>query len=57
MIFQSYALWPHMTAFQNVAYPLQSARVLTKREIAERVERVLELVGIGRSSALATRAR
>ena len=45
MIFQSYALWPHMTAFQNVAYPLQSRR-LKKREIAERVERVFELVGI-----------
>ncbi len=27
MIFQSYALWPHMTAFQNVAYPLQNRRV------------------------------
>ncbi|HEX7082819.1 MAG TPA: ABC transporter ATP-binding protein [Gaiellaceae bacterium] len=45
MIFQSYALWPHMTAFQNVAYPLQSARV-KRREIAERVDRVFELVGI-----------
>ena len=45
MIFQSYALWPHMTAFQNVAYPLQSRRV-KKREIAERVGRVFELVGI-----------
>jgi iron(III) transport system ATP-binding protein len=45
MIFQSYALWPHMTAFQNVAYPLQTRR-LKKREIAERVGRVFELVGI-----------
>ena len=45
MIFQSYALWPHMTAFQNVAYPLQGRR-LKKREIAERVGRVFELVGI-----------
>ena len=45
MIFQSYALWPHMTAFQNVAYPLQSRR-LKKKEIAERVGRVFELVGI-----------
>ena len=45
MIFQSYALWPHMTAAQNVAYPLQS-RKLKKKEIAERVERVFGLVGI-----------
>jgi len=45
MIFQSYALWPHMTAFQNVAYPLKNRR-LKKKEIAERVTRVFELVGI-----------
>ena len=45
MIFQSYALWPHMTAFQNVAYPLQGRR-MKKKEIAERVGRVFELVGI-----------
>ncbi|MFA9430230.1 ABC transporter ATP-binding protein [Egicoccus sp. AB-alg2] len=48
MIFQSYALWPHMTAFQNVAYPLESKRggKVGKDEIARRVRRVLELVGI-----------
>ena len=45
MIFQSYALWPHMTAFGNVAYPLQSRR-MKKKEVAERVARVFELVGI-----------
>ena len=45
MIFQSYALWPHMTAYKNVAYPLQNRR-LKKREISERVGRVFELVGI-----------
>jgi iron(III) transport system ATP-binding protein len=45
MIFQSYALWPHMTAAQNVAYPLQNRRV-KRKEIAERVDRVFELVGI-----------
>jgi iron(III) transport system ATP-binding protein len=45
MIFQSYALWPHMTAFQNVAYPLQGRR-LRKKQIAERVGAVFELVGI-----------
>ncbi|GHE08345.1 ABC transporter ATP-binding protein [Klenkia taihuensis] len=49
MIFQSYALWPHMTAFKNVAYPLQSrrGRKLGKDEIARRVRQALELVGVG----------
>ena len=45
MIFQSYALWPHMTAFENVAYPLRS-RKTRKTEIVERVHATLELVGI-----------
>ena len=45
MIFQSYALWPHMTAFENVAYPLRSRRV-DKGEVGERVVQTLELVGI-----------
>ncbi|MCO7218503.1 ABC transporter ATP-binding protein [Klenkia sp. PcliD-1-E] len=49
MIFQSYALWPHMTAFKNVAYPLQSrrGRKVGKDEIARRVRQALELVGVG----------
>lgn len=46
MIFQSYALWPHMTVFDNVAYPLRSQRKHNKRDIADRVERVLTMVGI-----------
>lgn len=47
MIFQSYALWPHLTAFDNIAFPLRSRRMgLSKAEIAEKVERVLELVGV-----------
>jgi iron(III) transport system ATP-binding protein len=46
MIFQSYALWPHMTVFDNVAYPLRGRRKPSKREISDRVERVLTLVGI-----------
>jgi iron(III) transport system ATP-binding protein len=45
MIFQSYALWPHMTVFDNVAYPLQ-ARGRRKRDTRADVERVLDLVGI-----------
>jgi putative spermidine/putrescine transport system ATP-binding protein len=45
MVFQNYALWPHMTVFKNVAFGLR-LRKLPKREINERVERVLELVGL-----------
>ena len=44
MVFQTYALWPHMTVFNNVAYPLQS-RHAPKGEIGGRVHRALELVG------------
>jgi len=46
MMFQSYAVWPHMSVFQNVAYPLKLRRV-SKAEIQERVRRILDLVGIG----------
>jgi len=45
MVFQSYAIWPHMTVAQNVAFPLK-ARRFPKREINERVRRVLDLVGL-----------
>ncbi|OGQ79261.1 MAG: hypothetical protein A3F90_02555 [Deltaproteobacteria bacterium RIFCSPLOWO2_12_FULL_60_19] len=47
MVFQSYAIWPHMTVFRNVAYPLQSMGI-AKGEIRRRVEHCLELVGLGR---------
>jgi iron(III) transport system ATP-binding protein len=47
MIFQSYALWPHLTVFDNVAYPLRNRRRgLSKAQIAERVDHVLGLVGV-----------
>jgi ABC-type Fe3+/spermidine/putrescine transport system ATPase subunit len=45
MVFQSYAIWPHMTVFENVAYPLQ-LRGLPKATISEKVTRVLDLVGM-----------
>ena len=45
MVFQSYAIWPHMTVFDNVAYPL-SLRGLARAAIRERVARVLDLVGL-----------
>lgn len=43
MVFQTYAIWPHMTVFDNVAYPLQT-RKLPKAEIRERVARTLKFV-------------
>ena len=45
MVFQSYAIWPHMTVFDNVAFPLQvkpRAERESKADIQERVHRVLE---------------
>ena len=43
MVFQSYAVWPHMTVFDNVAYPLQIKKV-DKAAIKQKVEHVLEVV-------------
>jgi iron(III) transport system ATP-binding protein len=45
MVFQSYALFPHMNIYKNVAYGLE-LRKLARGEIRERVERILELVGL-----------
>jgi ABC-type Fe3+/spermidine/putrescine transport system ATPase subunit len=45
MVFQNYALWPHMTVYKNIAFGLK-LRKLSKQEIRSRVERVLELVGL-----------
>ena len=46
MVFQNYALWPHMTVFENVAYGLK-LRKLPQIEIAERIRVVLEKVKLG----------
>ena len=43
MVFQSYAVWPHMNVYDNVAYPLQIHH-LPKEEIKTRVDRMLEIV-------------
>ena len=43
MVFQSYAIWPHMTVFDNVAYGLRVRRESSDR-IAEKVERALDMV-------------
>ena len=54
MLFQNYALFPHMTVAQNVAYPLRERKV-PKPEIARRVAEVLELVQlVGRDGAVPT---
>ena len=45
MVFQSYAIWPHMTVFDNVAFPLQEMRRrFSKKEIHEKVLKALSLV-------------
>ena len=46
MVFQNYALFPHMSVAGNVGYPLRLRKV-AKAEIAERVERALETVQLG----------
>src|SRR5215204_5685581 len=45
MVFQSYAVWPHMTVRQNVSYPLRHRRV-ARAEMKRKVDQVLELVGL-----------
>lgn len=45
MVFQSYALWPHMTVRSNVAFGLEE-RKTPAREIGDRVDRALDLVGL-----------
>ncbi len=45
MVFQNYALFPHMDVFQNIAFGLEM-RKLDKSQIIEKVNEVLELVGL-----------
>jgi len=45
MVFQSYAIWPHMTVFQNVAYPLAGSA--SRAEIRERVGSILDRLSLG----------
>jgi iron(III) transport system ATP-binding protein len=46
MVFQSYAIWPHMSVGGNVGFPLTIAGA-PKREVQERTRAILELVGLG----------
>lgn len=45
MVFQNYAVWPHMSVFQNIAYPLRLRKV-SRREQEQEVGRVLEMLGM-----------
>ncbi len=45
MVFQSYAIWPHMSVFENVAYPLR-VRKTPKSEVEDRTHAILKLVGL-----------
>jgi iron(III) transport system ATP-binding protein len=45
MVFQSYAVWPHMTVRQNVIYPLKH-RKMTRADANRKVDEVLQLVGL-----------
>jgi iron(III) transport system ATP-binding protein len=53
MVFQSYAVWPHMTVFDNTAFPLKMSheRKWSSKEIHERVTRTLETMGLGAFAA------
>ncbi len=52
MVFQSYALWPHMTVADNVAYPLRQGKTKpSKAEVADRVGSVLSTVGLDKYGA------
>jgi iron(III) transport system ATP-binding protein len=44
MVFQSYAIWPHMSVFENVAFPLREMRRFSRAEVKERVAHALRLV-------------
>src|SRR4029079_18691611 len=46
IVFQSYAVWPHMTVFDNLAFPLRVRR-MKRKAIGARVREVLELVDLG----------
>ncbi|MGB9593933.1 MAG: ABC transporter ATP-binding protein, partial [Anaerolineae bacterium] len=45
MVFQSYALYPHMTVFDNIAFPLRARRI-SKAEVKRRVEQTAALLGL-----------
>ena len=44
MVFQSYAIWPHMNVFDNVAFPLRIGQNIPRRDVSEKVRKALALV-------------
>ena len=46
MVFQSYALYPHMSVYGNISYPLKIQKI-DKSEMKDRVQRVADMMGIG----------
>jgi iron(III) transport system ATP-binding protein len=49
IVFQSYAVWPHMTVAENVGFPLK-VRGVARAEVEKRTARVLEMVGLASAS-------
>ncbi len=49
VVFQSYAVWPHMTVAENVGFPLKVRR-LAKADITKRTARILDMVGLAAAS-------
>jgi iron(III) transport system ATP-binding protein len=48
MVFQSYAVWPHMNVFENVAFPLRVGKKRVRgQQVRDKVTAALELVGLG----------
>jgi iron(III) transport system ATP-binding protein len=47
MVFQSYAIWPHMTVFENLAFPLIAQGDFSRKAITEKVRQALNLVQLG----------
>ncbi len=49
MVFQSYAIWPHMTVYENAAYPLKVGRKkkYSGAEVERKVKEALDMVGLG----------
>ncbi len=45
MVFQTYAIWPHMTVFENIAFPLRAKR-LPAAEVRDRVMGILQTIGL-----------
>ncbi|MDE2475280.1 MAG: ABC transporter ATP-binding protein, partial [Alphaproteobacteria bacterium] len=47
MVFQSYAIWPHMTVLKNASFPLEVRGGLSPQAIRDRAMRVLDAMGLG----------